>query len=335
MKTLFDCVNLGKLRLKNRLIRSATWEALADESGHMKEELFETYERLAAGGVGAIITGFTSVSGDDHYFGGMARLSDDELIAEHRRLTDTLHKHGCPVIAQLALGEYNGAHRNMTPDSMSAADIAAVKDRFVSAAGRAVQAGYDGVQIHAAHGFFLSRFISPAFNHRNDEYGGSAENRARLIVEILRGIAADFPSLHLTMKINGSDFIYGGLTPDDCAAVCRLCEANGLESVEISGNGTSVPGIRPGVNEAYFREFAAPIAGQLSIPVILVGGHRSPDCMERVLNETGIEFLSLSRPLVREPDLPRRWKSGDRSPSRCVSCNACYSTPGHRCVFLR
>ena len=335
MKTIFDPVSLGKLHLKNRLIRSATWEALADEDGHMSEELFAQYERLAAGGVGAIITGFTSAADDDHYFEGMARLSRDELIPEHQRLTKLIHAHDCPVIVQLALGEYNGAHRNMTIDSMNAADIAAVRGSFIAAAVRAEKSGCDGVQIHAAHGFFLSRFISPAYNHRTDEYGGSAENRARLIVEILRGIKAGAPSLHVTMKINGSDFIRGGLTPDDCAAVCALCARSGLDSVEISGNGTSVPGIRAGVNEAYFREFAAPLARQLSIPVILVGGHRSIDCMERLLNETQIEFLSLSRPLVREPALPARWKSGDRAPSHCVSCNACYSTPGHRCIFSR
>jgi len=333
MKTIFEPVMLGKLRLKNRLIRSATWEALADEGGHMRQELFDTYERLAAGGVGAIITGFTSTADDDRYFGGMARLSRDELIPEHQRLTKLCHAHSCPVIVQLALGEYNGTQRNMPIDSMSAADIAAVRDMFVDAAVRAGESGYDGVQIHAAHGFFLSRFISPAYNRRRDKWGGSAENRARLVVEILRGIKEAAPALHVTMKINGADFIRGGLTPEDCAAVCALCESHGLDSVEISGNGTSAAGIRAGVNEAYFRNLAAPIAERLAIPVILVGGHRSPACMERLLNETKIEFLSLSRPLVREPDLPARWQGGDLAPAQCVSCNSCYGTPGHRCIF--
>lgn len=333
MKKLFEQAELGHLTLKNRLIRSATWEGLADESGNLREELYRTYEALAAGGVGAIITGFTSVADNDHYFGGMARLSNDGLIDQHRRLTDLAHRHDCRIIAQLALGEYNGKRRDMDIDDMTAADIVTVRDWFVSAADQAVQAGYDGVQIHAAHGFFLSRFISPACNHRRDAYGGRAENRATLIVEILREIKKRHSDLHVTMKINCSDFTYGGLSPEESLAICRLCAENGMDSIEVSGAGTSVPGIRAGKNEAYFKPFALALAEIVDIPVILVGGHRSIGHMEQVLNEGKIAFLSLSRPLVREPDLPLRWQNGDSAPAKCVSCNGCYRSPGHKCVF--
>ena len=115
-------------------------------------------------------------------------------------------------------------------------------------------------------------------------------------------------------------------------AVCRAC-VDFLDSIEVSGNGTSVSGIKAGVNEAYFKRFALALAEKVDVPVILVGGHRSIDNMNAVLNEGRIEYLSMSRPLVCEPDLINRWESGDTSPSKCVSCNMCYSTPGHRCVF--
>ncbi len=105
MKTIFDKTQMKNLSLKNRLFRSATWEALADDNGHFDEKIYSIYEELAKGGVGCIISGFTSVSDNDHYFGGMARLSNDSLIAEHKRLTDTVHKYDCPIIAQLAMGE--------------------------------------------------------------------------------------------------------------------------------------------------------------------------------------------------------------------------------------
>lgn len=330
MKRIFESASLGKLTLENRLIRSATWEGLADAAGHMPGELYQVYAGLAEGGVGAIISGFTSVSDDDRYFDGMARLSNDGLIEGHKRLTDICHAENRRVLVQLALGEY---HRNIDIDDMTEADITAVIRLFVDAARRAEEADYDGVQIHAAHNFFLSRFISPAYNHRSDEYGGSAAGRGKIILDILRGVKDAAPGLHVTMKINCSDFMPGGLTSAESLEICQLCADAGIDSIEVSGNGTSVAGIRAGVNEAYFKEFALALADAVSIPIILVGGHRSLESMESVLNEGKIEFLSLSRPLVREPDLPSRWQSGDTAPSKCVSCNMCYQTPGHKCVF--
>lgn len=334
MKHIFETAQLGNLVLRNRMIRSATWEGLADEVGHMPEQLYQVYERLAKGGVGAIITGFTSVASDDLYFDGMARISADMLIKEHQRLVGICHDENTPVIAQLALGEYNGSQqRNMDIDELTAADIGKVIELFVAAAQRAARAGYDGVQLHAAHHFFLSRFISPACNHRQDEYGCDAVGRGKLLLDILRGIKAAAPRLHVMTKINCNDFMAGGLRPEDSLVICQMLANAGIEAIEVSGNGTSVAGIRAGVNEAYFKDFALTLADTVNIPVILVGGHRSIENMEQILNEGKIEFLSLSRPLVREPNLPLRWQNGDTSPAKCVSCNMCYQTPGHECVF--
>lgn len=317
------------------MIRSATWEALGDKSGNIHKELYEIYRDLAKGGVGAIITGFTSVADDDHYFGGMVRLSNDELIASHRKLTDIAHQNDCPILTQIALGEYNRGSiaRDLAIDEMTAADIEKVKVLFINAAIRAEKAGYDGVQIHVAHGFFLSRFISPIYNHRKDEYGGSAENRGRIVIEILKEIRKQCPDFHICMKINCSDFSHGGLSPADSMAICKMCAEMGMDSIEVSGAGTSRSHIRAGVNEAYFKDFALVLANEVDIPIILVGGHRSLGNMENVLNEGKIELLSLSRPLVREPDLPNRWCNGEIEPAKCVSCNMCYNTPGHVCIF--
>ena len=218
---------------------------------------------------------------------------------------------------------------------MTADETHLVRDQFISAAMRAEQAGFDGVQIHAAHFFFLSRFISPAVNHRQDEYGGCAENRARLVLEILRGIQEAAPKLHTSVKINCSDFTFGRLNEAESMTVCQLLSGAGIGSIEVSGNGTSVPGIRPHQNEAYFGAFAAKLAQEVSVPVILVGGLRSRDTMEAVLNNTKIELLSLSRPLLREPDLPLGMEEGRADVSKCVSCNRCYSSPSHKCIFRK
>lgn len=323
------------MSLSNRLVRSATWEGIANSDGSITEESYEIYDELASGGVGAIITGFTSVAANDHYFGGMMRLSDDALIPQYKKLTDLIHAQNVPVITQLALGAYYRSHEQVEPDDMTIDEIHLVRDQFIYAAVRAEKAGFDGVQIHVAHFFFLSRFVSPAVNHRKDEYGGSKENRARLVVEIIDGIHEKAPELHITAKINSSDFTYGGLDEEESLAMCKLYCKAGLNSVEVSGNGTSVSGIRPHKNEGYFVPFAAKLADAVSTPVIVVGGMRSLDVMEDVLNKTKIEMISLSRPLLREPDLPDKMKDGTCSISKCVSCNACYSSPSHKCVFRR
>ena len=198
-----------------------------------------------------------------------------------KRLKDTVHAHNVPIIAQLALGEY----RNKEIGELTDSDIGNISEMFISAADRAVLAGYDGVQIHAAHGFFLSRYISPAHNRR--------ANPEQLIIDIARAVRKRHANLHITMKINSGDFMFDGLDENGSMRICLAC-APYLDSIEVSGNGTSV------------------------------GGHRSIDNMNNVLNEGKIEYLSLSRPLIREPNLIDRWKRGECSPAKCVSCNMCY-----------
>ncbi len=287
-------------------------------------------------GEGAIITGFTSVALHDYYFDGMMRLCDDALIPQYRKLTDLIHAEGIPVITQLALGAYyrevGGKYSQVEPDNMTEDEILLVIRQFIEAAIRAEKAGFDGVQIHAAHFFFLSRFISPAVNHRTDAWGGSLENRARILLKILGGIR-EAVSLQITVKINSSDFHYGGLTEADCVSICKLLDKAGIDSIEVSGNGTSVGGIRAHKNEGYFAPAAAAVAEVVKCPVFVVGGFRTLDTMEAVLNNTKLVAISLSRPLLQEPDFPRKLEADSYYISKCVSCNACYSSPSHKCIF--
>ncbi|MBR2734396.1 MAG: NADH:flavin oxidoreductase, partial [Selenomonadaceae bacterium] len=168
---------------------------------------------------------------------------------------------------------------------------------FVDAARRAEACGFDGVQIHAAHFFFLSRFISPRVNQRTDEFGGSTEGRAKILLDILRGIKSAAPRLHVTIKINCNDFTSGGLDESESLAICKLLADAGIDSIEVSGNGTSIRGIRAGVDEGYFAGFAAHLAEEVAVPVICVGGWRSRSLMGKILSATKIALLSLSRPL--------------------------------------
>jgi len=323
---IFENADLGKINLKNRLIRSATWENLANVDGAIDEKTYKIYAELADGGVGAIITGFTSVMSEDVYFGGMMRLSEDFLIPQYRKLTEIVHEKNCKIISQLALGAFYKNSVEIPEKNLSDENIQEIIEKFISAAIRAEKANFDGVQIHAAHFFFLSRFISKIYNKN--------KNRAEILIKILRGIKKN-TNFHVTIKINCSDFVDGGNDFDDILKICEILSENKIDSIEISGNGTSVAGIKAGVNEGYFSKFAAKIAEKIKIPVICVGGWRSLAEMEKILRESKIEFLSLSRPLIREPDLPKKFLNGEQKISKCVSCNACYSTPSHRCIFVK
>lgn len=320
MKTLFDETTLRGIKLKNRAWRSATWLGLADANGFMTDAIISTYETLAEGGAAVIVTGLTSVSATDAHIGGECKFYDNRFIDGHRRLTDAVHRHGARILLQTAMVDG-------PVDELTTAQTDDVVTIFGDAAQRAEQAGYDGVQIHAAHFFYLSKFISPLFNHRTDGYHGSGILPA--ILSDMRSKTSD--SFLITMKINSTDGYPGGMDTKGMIKACRLMTA--LDAIEVSANGTSRTDIRAGVNEGSFLEAAAHLAGEVEIPVVLVGGLRSVEFIGQVLNNTKVEYISLSRPLIREPNLINRWQQGDTAPSECVSCNACYNTPEHQCVF--
>ena len=214
MKNIFDPMTLNGLQLKNRLWRSATWLALADDDGNLTDPIFETYRDLAAGGVAAIITEITTVSPHDALLDGIVQFHSDRFIAQHKRFTQMIHEHDCRVFMQTAI--VNPRYERVDE----------VIPLFRDAAIRAKAAGYDGIQLHAAHGFFLSRFIV-------DDHG-------KILGDILDAIRAelgrDFP---IIAKINCDDFTDGGLTITGCIEACRVMVRHGIDAIEISGNYTS------------------------------------------------------------------------------------------------
>ncbi len=327
MKLLFDTTKLRNHTLKNRIWRSATWLALADAEGNVTDEIVKTYEELARGGVAMLVTGLTSIIKHDAEIGGGVKFYDNHFIEGHRRLTEAIHKHGALVMMQTAIvdGPVN---------ELSTEQVKNIVRQFGNAAHRAEQAGYDGVQIHAAHFFYLSKFISPIVNHRTDRYGGSQRDRTRILYEILKDMRSKTgDGFLITMKINSTDEYPGGLTVQDFLVTCSLMADAGIDAIEVSGNGTSHTNIKAGCNEGYFRAAAMSLAALVDVPVVLVGGLRSIEKINQYLDETKIEYISLSRPLIREPNLIQRWQQSDTKPSLCMSCNTCYRTPGHQCIF--
>ena len=356
MKSLFDQTELGSLKLKNRFIRSATYEGMADEKGHMTEELFKVYENLAKGGVGTIITGLTAVTDLEESIPGQMGIYDDSFINEYKRITEVVHGYNANIILQAGAagtqtiknekkvmwGPSNVTdlgYKN-TPKEMTLEEIISVQKAFANAALRAKKAGFDGIQLHVAHGYLLSKFLTPYYNRRTDEYGGTIENRARMILETYQRtrdkVGTEYPIL---IKINSEDFMEQGMTFEECKYVCRKLEEAGVDAIEISGGSLSS---RP--NESYSRKivkgqnpyyvtYAEKIQQEVSIPVIAVGGIRDFTALTKILNESAINYFALSRPLICESDLINRWYEGNVESAKCISCGKCSGFGKTICIF--
>jgi 2,4-dienoyl-CoA reductase-like NADH-dependent reductase (Old Yellow Enzyme family) len=344
MSRLFEATEINGMALSNRFVRSATWEGMATEDGAPTVQLVDFIGKLAGGGVGLIISSYTYIRPDGKSNPGQLGIHKDELVDGFKMMTDAAHAQGAKILSQithaglfakpeptpLAPSEVDG-FVNAPQRAMRVETIQEIADDFARAAKRAKESGFDGIQIFAGHGYLLSQFLSPAFNKRTDAYGGTLENRARILLEVLEGVrmevGQDYPVL---VKMNSEDFLDGGLTLDESLRVgVMLCE-RGVDAIELSG-GTWVSGdltpargkISSPDKEAYFREAAKLFKETVNVPLILVGGIRSFGVAEQLIEEDVADYVSMCRPLVREPGLVNRWKAGNRTKSACVSCGQC------------
>jgi 2,4-dienoyl-CoA reductase-like NADH-dependent reductase (Old Yellow Enzyme family) len=227
--------------------------------------------------------------------------------------------------------------------------VADLTAAFAEGAARAKQAGFDGVQIHAAHAYLLSQFLSPAFNRRQDQYGGDVLNRSRVLMEVYRAIrtavGADYPVL---IKLNCQDFIENGLTLEDSLQIGRMLSEAGIDAIELSGGVVtdgetwSFPSrpAQPSVPvEPYYLNEAQAFKKAIDVPLILVGGIRSLDVSESLVKAGTTDYIALCRPLIMEPDLINRWKSGDSRKTKCKSDNKCWvpvlSGKGIDCALIK
>jgi 2,4-dienoyl-CoA reductase-like NADH-dependent reductase (Old Yellow Enzyme family) len=350
MSKLFEASEINGLKLKNRFVRSATLEGMAAVDGTCTPRLTEYMADLARGGVGLIISSHCYVQNVGKVRNGQLGIHTDEMIPGLREMTRAVHATGGKIVCQLSHAGYlfnltasgetpiapsNIAVAGLAEESrkeMTREDIQEVIDAFATAAARARTAGFDGVQIHGAHGYLISEFISPLFNNRTDEYGGSIQNRLRLPLEVLeairRNVGDDFPIL---IKINCKEFTDQGLMPEEFLQVGKTLTDAGIDAIEVSGGLLIKPKMLPnqlGINkeekEAYFQHEAKALKQKINIPVFLVGGNRSFHIAERLVAEGAADYISMSRPFIREPHLINRWKAGDLKKAACVSDNLCF-----------
>jgi len=348
MRHLFEPTVINGMKLSNRFVRSATWEGMASDDGRVTPKLIQTMADLANGEVGLIISGHTYVSPEGQAGPWQLGIDKDDLVDGLQAMTSAVHGAGGKIIAQLAhAGNFAArALTGRTPHAVSdfeglaksprheltPQDIEKLIRAFADAAQRAKSAGFDGIQIHSAHGYLLSQFLSPAFNRRQDKYGGDIVNRVGIHLEILKAIrSAAGEAYPVLIKINSEDYVENGLSRDDSIRACTILADAGIDAIELSGgtfnSGKLSPcrsGITSEAKEAYFKNAAKALKEKIDIPLILVGGMRSLAVAKQIIQDGTADYISMCRPFIREPDLIKRWESGDSSPARCKSDNLCF-----------
>jgi 2,4-dienoyl-CoA reductase-like NADH-dependent reductase (Old Yellow Enzyme family) len=381
---VFAPAPLGPLTLRNRIIKAATFEGVTP-GGRVSDDLVAFHRRVAAGGAAMSTVAYLAVSPegrtDRHCL-----LLDDDTVPALRRLTEAVHAEGAAAAAQIGhAGPVANARSNGAPAlspsggftpmgsrlrAVDAAGIERITEDYRNAARRAVEAGFDSIEVHVGHNYLLSAFLSPKLNRRDDQFGGSVENRARFARAVLRTVRdAAGPATAVTAKLNMADGVDGGLWLDESVEIAGLFESDGtLDALELTGGSslanpmylfrgdaplrefgaTLPPAVRLGFRvlgkrflraypyeEAFFLPYARQFQRVLTTPVILLGGITELATIESALAE-GFAFVAMARALLREPDLPNRMRAGTAASSLCIHCNKCMPTiySGTRCVLV-
>ena len=379
MNNIFQANSIAGIELRNRIIRSATHEGMGDVEGFPSKELTDLYVRLAKGGIGAIITGYAGVQQNGKPLGNMSMINDDRHIEAFSNITREVQKYNVPIIMQIAHGGGKSdpsvtGEDIVAPSSMRyplspviarelrSDEIREIIECFINSIERAKKAGFNGVELHAAHGYLLSQFLSPLMNKRKDMWGGNSENRFRIILEIMTGARKKVGSYPILMKYSAYDGDKNGVRIEEGIRIAQMFESAGGDAVEISCGGmkdgsypmryNKVPSeaivglmqsfkdmsplkkriIRmmanvtmkaPAPVHNYNVEAAKAIKKHVNIPVIVAGGIRKMDDIERIISDGMADYVSLSRPLIIEPNLVKKFQEGKQRESHCIDCGYC------------
>jgi 2,4-dienoyl-CoA reductase-like NADH-dependent reductase (Old Yellow Enzyme family) len=378
---IFEPAVLAGIKMKNRIIRSATHEGMADEDGCPTEQLKKTYLKLAKGEVGAIITGYAGIqlNGKGAFY-RMLMIDKDRFVDAYKEIVDAVHEYDTPIILQIAhcgrqtrtkiTGENPVAPSAIRdkyfnedlPKELTERDIDEIIENFVEAIKRARTAGFDGVQLHAAHGYLLSQFLSPYMNRRRDKWGVTTENRFRIIREIYIRSRVHVGNYPIFIKLNAHDGRKHGMRIEESVKIAKLLEQCGCSGIEVScgvsedwfytTRAKKIPIeavfkyafkyktwpsfikvlMKPFVNimippispvTNYNVQASQTIKSHVSIPIIVVGGITSLSDITDIIKQNKADFVSMSRPFIIEPKIVRKFKEGKQNVSKCISCNYC------------
>jgi 2,4-dienoyl-CoA reductase-like NADH-dependent reductase (Old Yellow Enzyme family) len=353
--SLFERSWIKSLELRNRTVKSSTWSGTGDQKGYVTDRTIDFYGELARGDIGLILTGYQYVMTNGMSLPYMVGNYEDTQAEGLKKLVETVHRGDGKIAAQLVhcLARANtklffkegdelwGASAipysavDKVPKEMTQKDIAQLVEAHAAAASRCQKCGFDGIQLHGAHGYGVNQFLSPAWNRRGDMYGGSFQNRYRLvgeIIEAIRGkVGKDFPVM---FKLSAQDFVEGGLELSESVEIARRLADDGIDAIQVSAccsiscedKHCTKRMIVKEEDEAYLADFAQYIKERIKVPIIVVGGIRSVPVIDGILKERRADYISMARPFIREPHLIKRWKGGDATSAKCISCNRCFET---------
>ena len=307
-------ISIGKLTIQNRLVMPPM-QTNKTQDGHVTDALVEYYRERAVGSKpGIIITEHSCVLSDARAAEKQLLITSDDMIPEHTRLVDAIHEGGCKAFVQLnhagsfgidesvSASNVNIPLKKLTkrPRALTVEEIHSIVDAFAAAAVRAVKAGYDGVEIHCAHGYLLNEFYSPITNKRKDEYGGTLENRLRFLLEAVKAVrVAIGDDVPMSVRLGGADYLPGGSKEEDAVQAAIILEKEGINLLDISGGMCFY--MRPGhLEPGYFSSMTEKIKAKVSIPVLLTGGIKTVADAEHLLTEGKADLIGVGRALLKD-----------------------------------
>lgn len=350
---VFSKFKMGSLEMPNRLVRSATGEGASEENtGRPTKAIIKHYRKLAEGGIGLIITGHVAVSYEGRCYSRMSSLHTDEFVADYRKIVEVCHEHQTPVVCQLNHGgrqvdptakgiralcpsSVQSKGTSFLPEELTEKDILRIIDDFGMAAKRSKEAGFDGVQIHSAHGYLISQFNSPLTNRRDDAWGGTPEKRRRFLLDVYKAMRAKVGSNYpILVKQNVADYHPDGLTFEEALEICRELNKLGIDAIELSGGiaetimtAFKAKEIMKKHELVFFEDEAKKVREEVNCPIILTGGIRTLETSERLISENVCDAVGFCRPFIREPDMAKKWHAQEANSAACVTCYRCSADP--------
>ena len=378
MNHVFEKTSIAGMDLKNRIIRSATHEGMGDEQGYPGKGLLGIYKKLGKNNVGAIITGFVGIQQDGKTLKNLCMFDHDKFIDAYKTLNLKMQEYDTPMILQLAHGGGTCSPRisgktavapssiklrdyPTMPKELSETEIEQIINNFIRAIERAKKANFNGIQLHAAHGYLLSQFLSPHFNKRKDQWGGSTKNRSRIISRIIKGAREKVGDYPILVKMSAYDHCKDGVKLEQGIKIAQILKDAGCDAIEVScGGGDGFNNVRvsklpmkavfnlvpkyknmsllkkkllmlmaPFIFKVhrplhnYNVEAAKQIKEHVDLPVIAVGGIRQIEDIKKVIDNNVADYVSMGRPFIIEPGIVTKFIKGKQTASRCIDCGYC------------
>jgi len=327
MKTIFDKCKFGDLTLKSRIIRTGLWESQQCDL----DAIYNRYEKIASSGVGLITSELYSIYPKDKFTEHSFKMDNLNFMTMARKVAEITHSYDVPILGQVEFIKYNrGIDLDIPVNDLTMEDIRKIQADIISAAQTLQFAGFDGIQLSVGNNFFLSKFINPYYNQREDDYGGNVFNRMRLVLELIKVMKNNL-DLHISVKVNTFDERKDGFTAEESLESCKLLEKVGVDSIQVTRPLSPLYFTKKLSGEGELVDYTTKLIDSVDVPVIVGGGFNDMLHMNELLNNTKIEFMSMYRPFVAEGDFLNEWKRNGEGKSRCLMCNNCYRTKTSTC----